>query len=185
MSGISQQIKDLVNNGIELLEKGLGTTMESMLIQLVSTIILFLAIRYFFWNKITAIIEERKSMIEEGLKAKDDALAESVLIQNENKEIKEKARLEARDIVENSKTRAQYESEQIINQAKDKAKDEINRAKGAIEVEKRKAENQIQKEIIDNAFLLSEKIIGKELDQTKHQELVDDFIAQLGNEPHA
>ena len=53
IASISQNIKDIVNNGLEILEKGLGTTLESMLIQLVATIVLVLAVRYLFWDKIT------------------------------------------------------------------------------------------------------------------------------------
>ncbi len=42
-----------------------------------------LAVRFLFWDKITAILEERKRLVEAGLQAKDDALNEAIRIQEE------------------------------------------------------------------------------------------------------
>ena len=77
---------------LKFLGKGFGTTLESMLIQLTATIILILAVRYLLWNKVTAILEERKRLIEAGLVAKDEAQAEAVRIQEENKRLLEEAK---------------------------------------------------------------------------------------------
>ena len=54
--------------------------------------------------------------------------------------------------------------------------------KEAIELERIKVEDYISDQIIDTAFLLSQKIIEEELDQTKHQELINDFISKMGNQ---
>jgi len=181
MASISQQIKDIVNNGIEILEKGFGTTLESMLIQLTATIILILAVRYLLWNKVTAILEERKRLIEAGLVAKDEAQAEAVRIQEENKRLLEEAKKEAQEIIESAKKRGYSEAEQIISEAKQQAENELKRAKEAIEAEKIKAEDYISEQIIDTAFLLSQKILQEELDPLKHQELVNNFLGKMEN----
>ena len=69
------KVSDIVNNGLEILKR--SWTTESMLIQLVATIVLVLAVRYLFWDKITAILEE-KELIDEGLLAKDEAQQEAL-----------------------------------------------------------------------------------------------------------
>lgn len=182
IASISQNIKDIVNNGLEILEKGLGTTLESMLIQLVATIVLVLAVRYLFWDKITAILEERKKLIDEGLLAKDEAQQEAIRIQEENERLLQEARNQAQEIIESAKQRGYNEAEQIIQEARIKAENEQRRAKEAIELERIKVEDYISDQIIDTAFLLSQKIIEEELDQTKHQELINDFISKMGNQ---
>lgn len=179
MADLSQKIRDIINNGLEILENGLGTTLESMLIQLVATIILVLAVRFLFWDKITAILEERKRLVEAGLEAKDEAINESIKIQEENLLLKEEAKKEAKEIIESSKRRSFYEAEQIISEAKEKADNEVKRAKEAIEIEKRKAEEYISDEIIDTAFLLSQKIIKDEIDEEKHRSLINDFMNKV------
>lgn len=179
MADLSQKIRDIINNGLEILENGLGTTLESMLIQLVATIILVLAVRFLFWDKITAILEERKRLVEAGLQAKDDALNEAIRIQEENIILKEDAKKQAKEIIESSKRRSFYEADQIISDAKERADNEVKRAKEAIEIEKRKAEDYISDEIIDTAFLLSQKIIKEEINEEKHRSLISDFINKV------
>ena len=54
-------------------------------------------------------------------------------------------------------------------------------AKAQIEKEVAQANETIKKEIIEVAYLLAEKIINKEIDQEKHEELIESFLKNEGN----
>lgn len=179
---LSQQIKDIVSNGLEILEKGLGTTAQSMAIQLAATIVLVLAIRFLFWDKVTAILEKRKNLVAEGLQARDDALAESERIQKENEQLLTKAKQEADQIIASARERSHSEADKIIANAKASANREMKRVQDAIEIEKRNARDSVAKEIVNTAFVLSKKIINQEINEEKHRALVDDFLIKLEEE---
>ena len=71
------KVEQLVFDGLRFIEDGLGVTIQEMLIQLAATLVLFLAVRFLVWNKVTAILDERKKVVTEALKTRDDALEES------------------------------------------------------------------------------------------------------------
>lgn len=161
LSGISESIRGIVNNGLEFLEKGFGVTLQSMAVQLVATLLLFLAVRFLLWGKITAIIEKRKQAFDDAIKAKDDALAEALTVSEETAELQKQIKLEANQIIENAKSRSYLEADKIINNAKNEAVNKLNNAEEEIKLMKIKAENEIKQEIVDVAYLMATKVMSE------------------------
>lgn len=185
MADIGQKIQDIINNGIEFLEKGLGVTLQSMLIQLIATLLLFLAIRYLLWNKITVILEKRKAMIEESLKSKEDAELALVELRKESQAEVEAARKKADDIVEKAKKQAYEEAQAIVDQSKEEAKLQMQRANEQIKRERLEVEDALMGEVVDIASLLATQLIEKEIDSKKHSALINEFLEKVVKEKHA
>ena len=177
---VADSINDLVQNGLEFLEKGFGVTAQSMLVQLLATLVLFLAVKYLLWDKITDILEKRKSAIEESFKAKDEALLESVKASEEAQKMRQDAKAEASTIIENAKKRSYVEADKIINDANIEAKSRIENAEEEINSMKNKAQDDIKNEIVDIACLMAEKIVEKEVDKKKYSKLVEQTINEAG-----
>ena len=80
---MSEEIENLLNQAIEFLNKDLETSqalsnmLVTFILQLLATLVLFLVIRFKFWNVITAMIEKRETKIADSLKEKDEALKEA------------------------------------------------------------------------------------------------------------
>lgn len=182
MERVAETIKDIIFSGIDLLEKGLGVTFSTMIIQLLATLILFLFVRFFFWNKITKILEDRKALVTKGLDEKDKAIAEAGVIRDQILEEKAHAKKEASMILDEAKKRATSEGRDIIRLAKIEAEEEKSTAKEEIKLEKARLEKEISNKIVEVASALAEKIIEDEVDTKKHKKLIDQFIDKAGQQ---
>ena len=63
---------------------------------------------------------------------------------------------------------------------REKADQIIRKAKADIERDRREARETIKKEIVDVSQVISEQIIGREINMDDHRDLIDDAIDKLG-----
>ena len=54
-----------------------------------------------------------------------------------------------------------------------------------LDIERRKAELQLRDDVAALAIGAAEKLIGERLDDEKHRQLIQEYIDQLGEQPHA
>lgn len=172
---IGDSIGDLVKQGLEILIDP-ENAITSVIIQLVGTLILFLAVRFLFWDKITKVIEEKKQNATKAFAELEKAKKESAEISKNNEMAFEQAKQEGYQIVERAKQKSYYEAEEIVKKAQITADMKLEDAREQIEKEINKANEQIKKEIIEIAYLLANKIVAKEVDASKHDELIKEFL---------
>jgi len=145
-------------------------------IQICATILLFLAVRFFLWKPITNILETRRAAIDKDLKDAEDAKQNAVEIEeNLRKELVD-ARAKVKEMLDNAEKEANIKRDEIINQAKDEARRRMDNLDAELEQEKKNMSEQIRKEIVDIAFAAAEKIVAKEIDQSKYLDVVDDIL---------
>lgn len=103
---MSEEIENLLNQAIEFLNKDLETSqalsnmLVTFILQLLATLVLFLVIRFKFWNVITAMIEKRETKIADSLKEKDEALKELEIAKKEAEAVKLESKKTANLIIE-------------------------------------------------------------------------------------
>lgn len=178
MLGIAESMKDFVNRGLELFtdtENGI----TSIIMQLAATLLLFLAVRFLVWDKVTAVIEERERKSQEAFDALNKAKLDTQAIYEKAKEDEALAKQEANSIIERAKEKSYSEAEEIISKANLEANMRLEKAKEEIDLEVKKASEQIKEEIVNTAYLLAEKIINEEIDKKEHQDLVSDFMKKV------
>ena len=145
-------------------------------IQIVATVILFIAIRFLFWKPITKILESRKEQIDKDLADAEQAKANALEIEASlNKELAD-AKAKVKEMLDNAEKEANIKRETIINSAKDEARRRLDNLEVELVEEKRSMEKQIKQEIVDIAFQAAEKIVSKEIDHDKYLDVVDDII---------
>ena len=147
-------------------------------IQLVSTIILFLAVRFFLWKPITKILEERRDAIDKELKEAEEAKANSIQIEQDLLAEKERAKAEIKALISKAEHDANVQREAIINDAKEEAKRRLDNLEHELIQEKANMEADIKKEIVDIAFQAAEKIVAKEIDREKYMDFINDFLEE-------
>ena len=175
LSEVSEEISSTVESGLEVI-LNFYQAYKSIIIQLCATLILFLVVRIFLWKKVTAIIEKKEQNERDAFKSLDEAKKESERIRKETaKEIEDKKQ-EGADIIDRAKQKSYKEAEEIIKKAQIDASMRIEDAKEQIKKEVAKANEEIKKEIIETAYLLAEEIIKREIDKSKYDELVNEFI---------
>ncbi len=147
-------------------------------IQLASTIILFIVIRFLLWKPITKILEARRDAIDKELNEAKEAKEQAAKLEEELILEKKKAQAEIRDLISNAEKEANLRREEIINQAKEEAKKRLANLEDELAIEKANMQNDIKKEIIDIAFAAAEKIVSKEVDKDKYLDVIDDILEE-------
>jgi F-type H+-transporting ATPase subunit b len=148
---------------------------------LVVAVVLFLATKYIL-PPLNKALEERQAKIKSALDAADEARAEAEAAGDERQEILNAARNQARDIIAS----AQATSDQVKAEAAGRAQVEADRivaaANGEVSAARQRAIDEASARIGEIVFDLVAKIVGREVDQSSHQDLVREAVAALNAE---
>lgn len=157
-----------------------GVDFWTALFVLLNTLLIFFVAKKFLFvpvmNMIKSRQEEIDSMYLEANNAKDEALA----LEAEYKEKLSQAALTGERMVKEAVERGHHREEEILRQANLEAEAIMAKASQDIAREKKKALNDAKDEISDIAMAIAEKVVGRELNDADHADLVDGFIDRLG-----
>ena len=154
----------------------------TLIAQLLNLFIQVMLIKKFLFKPIREVLAKRKALadaeIAEATKAKEEAQS----LKSEYEESMKQARDKANDILNTAQKSASQQSEEIIREANAQAVSIKAKAERDIEQERRKAVNEIKDEIGDMAMEIAGKVIGREINSSDHEKLIDDFINKVGEE---
>lgn len=136
----------------------------------------------FFWNKLLAILDQRREAADKEITDAQAARAEAMTIKETYEENMRKARVQAEDILSTAQRNATARSEEIIGQAQQQAAQLKLKAAADIEMEKKKAINDAKNEISGLAMAIAGKVVERELNEADQTQLIDRFIEELGDE---
>ncbi|MEC9490644.1 MAG: F0F1 ATP synthase subunit B [Halanaerobiales bacterium] len=153
-----------------------------MLWQLVNFFILLYLLRRFLYSPIKNMLDKRAEQINGDI---DDAIMQREKAEELKAEYEQKlkdARGEAQEIIDNAESRANKKAKEIIQKAEDKA--EKVKVKKLEEIEQAKKETMadLRDQIASYTVLAANKLIQEQLDESKHQVMIDQFIDELDAE---
>ena len=149
---------------------------------LISTLLIVLIVKKFFWNYVRQYLEQRQAFIQSQLYESKAKLQESEKLKTQYEEKMANAKQEALDLISAAKNTASREAGEIVSKARDDAHAIKEKAEMEIEHEKAKVREQLKEEISEVAFLAARKIVEKELDESTHKKYVEDFIDEAGEQ---
>ena len=149
---------------------------------LISTLLIVLIVKKFFWNYVRQYLEQRQAFIQSQLDESKANLQESEKLKTQYEEKMANAKQEALDLISAAKNTASREAGEIVSKARDDAHAIKEKAEMEIEHEKAKVREQLKEEISEVAFLAARKIVEKELDESTHRKYVEDFIDEAGEQ---
>lgn len=173
---LAETLKNFVEESLGLL---LGVGLEEILIQLGGTLVLFLVVRKFFWKNLTEFIEKRRAYMDEELFKAEAMKLEAADIKANADDTLKTLRNSVSKTLEDARVRASKEEAEIISKAKAEAQRLKLEAEKEVELEVQKAQDQIKKEIVSVATVLAEKIIQKEVDETKYAKWVEEATNEV------
>ena len=157
-----------------------GLTPE-VFITIANTFILFLILKKLLFKPVMQIMDDRDAEINRNIDKGKKAKEEGLKFKSEYETKVGAARSEGQQIVESAKRRAEERSSEIIAQAKQEAENIKIKASADIEKERQQAYNDVKGEISSIALLAASKVIEKDIDKSKHEELIDEFIKEVGD----
>ena len=151
-----------------------------ILVSLANLVILFLLVKKFLYKPVKKMLETRQATIDgdyaKANEAKEQALADKLAYEEKLSD----AKAEADGVIQSAVSIAKARENEILAEAKEKADAILRKASDDAALELKKAEKSIKDEIVGVSTLLAEKLLERELTEKDNKELIDSFIAEIG-----
>ena len=154
----------------------------TLIAQICNLFIQLFVFKKFFWEKIMAILDQRREAADKQITDAEAAKAEAMAIKATYEKNMAESKAKADDILMNAQRSASMRSEEIISQAQQQAAQIKSKASSDIEMEKKKAINDAKNEISGLAMAIAGKVVERELNTADQEKLIDRFIDELGEQ---
>ena len=162
------------------IENYLRLNIVDALLVLISTFLIVVIGRKYFWNILKDYLDRRQEYIKAELNEAEGKNKESQKLFMESKSEIMKARKQADEILEMAESDAKKEANMIVAEARKKAEELLERAREEIALEKREAAENIKEQMGIIALAAAKEIIEKEVDEKAHRKFIKDFIHEAG-----
>lgn len=153
----------------------------TMLVQLCSTLVLFLLMKKILWKSVKNFLDARADKMQADLaeseKAKQEALSDRQKALAQLNEASSKSE----EIVEAAIKQAKDEKAAIIAQADKEAAAVRTKAQVQIEAERQAMYESVRREIVDVALAAAEKLVGENSGETLDRQAIDAFVKEASN----
>lgn len=160
--------------------KPVVTLSYELVFQIINTIILFIVLKKILFKPVLNIIDSRENAIKEDIATGENAKNEGLALKAEYEQKISLAKNEGQEIIKQATLRAEQKSNEIISTAKEEANSLKDRANKDIAQEKEKVMNELKNDISSIAILAASKVIEEDIDQAKHEEMINKFIEEVG-----
>ena len=151
-----------------------------VVISLANLVILFLILKKFLFEPVKKIKAQRENEIEAQYRKAEKTRQEANELKAGWEEKIATADQKADEIINEAVERANSRNEVMLYESREKADQIIRKAKADIERDRREARETIKKEIVDVSQVISEQIIGREINMDDHRDLIDNAIDRMG-----
>lgn len=148
--------------------------------QIINFLILYFVLRKYLFKPVTGHMNSRTEKIENAFKEAESKKKEANELHTEYMSKLDNIKEERNQIIKEATRRAEERGNEIVKAAELDAKKILERASQDIEREKQKAINELKDQLSTLAIITASKVIEKELDQQAHQQLIQQFIDEVG-----
>ena len=167
---------------LEKFESFVGVNVWTMLFAWCNLLILYLFLKKLLFKPLKNMIDSRQKEIDDMYTDAETSRKEAQGLRSEYEEKLSKASEESEEMLKNATRRARLKEEEILKEADEKAKSVLERAEKQIELEKARAINDIKDEVSGMAIGIAAAVIERDVSESEHKELIDSFIAKIGDE---
>ncbi|AKU79293.1 F0F1 ATP synthase subunit B [Spiroplasma turonicum] len=172
-------LDDSQKYGLPNIIEGLFPNLPILIAHILSTIVIILLLSKLVYKPFRQAIKDRRKKINALL---DEASSKQTIANKNNADAArflEKAKDEAKGIVDSARWQADSIKFEIINNAKKEAQNIQEHANKILDFEKNEARETIRKEIIDIAFDVAEKVVAKSISKSDNEKLINDFLDSI------
>lgn len=154
--------------------------LHDAVLTLIAMFVLYLALSYFLFNPVRAMLEKRQAKIAAELAEAAEADAAAKALREEYESKLANIEKEADEILSDARRRALLSENQIIAEAKEEAHRIMERARVEAELEKSKVADEVKKEMISIASVLAGKVVAANMTTDIQAELIDETLKEMG-----
>ena len=165
----------------EKFESFVGVNFFTLIFAWANLLILYLVLRKILFRPIKGMIDSRQKEIDDMYESaeKDKSAAEAM--RKDYEERLGNAAEESEQMLRDAQRRALLKEEEILKEAAEQARRTKERAEEQIALEKRQAMNDIKDEVSAIAIQIAEAVVARDVAAEEHAELIDGFIAEMGD----
>lgn len=145
----------------------------------ITFIVVAFVLRRFAWGPLLKAVDDREKNIVNAIESAKRERAEAEKLLSEQKTAIAQARQEAAEQVRKTQSDMEKFREELMGKARKEAEELKADARRTIDEERNKAVNEIKNEAVKLSIQIAEKLISEKLDDAKHQQLAQQFVADL------
>lgn len=145
-------------------------------------VIVYLVLRRFAFPQINQLLEDRRAAIQGRMEEAEEEFAEAQETREAYEAKLREAREEADRIVEEARSTAESLRQDIIDKAEAEAEQIVQRAQNEAANERDRVLQQLRREVGEVSVELASRIVERELDESTHRELVDEYVNRLSRQ---
>ena len=154
--------------------------LTTIIATLLNTLILFLILKHFLFDKVNKVIDDRQKEIQDSYDRADEAEKNAQKLEADYNEKIGQAKEESAEIIRDATRKAQVRADEIIDEARVEARGIRTNAENEIEREKKIAVNAIKDEISQIACSAAAAVVEKDLTSEDNEKLIEKFIDNVG-----
>lgn len=143
--------------------------------------ITFAVLKKFLFKPVKKMIDDRQTEIDTMYADADAAKQKAAELEQEYQQHLQSIRDERDTLLREATARAQKREEEIVGEARAEAATLRAAAEADIAQERKKAVNDLKNEIGGIAVDIAGKVVEREINETDHKALIDEFIRNVGD----
>lgn len=160
----------------------ISVNLWQILISLANLLIMFLILKRFLFKPVQNVMAARQQQVDKMYgDAEEDRTAAKGMKQEYEARLAT-AREEADGIVKNAVQSAQRKGDAILSEASTQASRMKQKAEEEISMERKQMLMDVRSEISDIAVSIASKVVEREVQKQDHENFVDEFIRNVGEE---
>ena len=152
----------------------------TFLAQICNLMIQLVIFKKLLLNPVKKVIAERKAKADSQIADAEKLRTEAEAMKAEYEQNLQNARTEANQIMAAAQKTATARSEELLGEARAQAAALKQKAEADIAQERKKAVNEVKDEIGGMAMEIASKVVEREIKEADHQDLIDEFIKNVG-----
>lgn len=153
----------------------------SVVFQIIAFILLYLLLNKFAFGPLSRVLEKRRELVKDQMESAERNQKESEKLLAEQQQRLQETRQEAQEILEQARKSSSKQAHDLIEQAKEEANRLKEEALKDIENERNKAVAALRSQVSAMAVMIASKIIEKQVDEKTQQELIDQYLKEVGD----
>ncbi|WP_268876164.1 MULTISPECIES: F0F1 ATP synthase subunit B [Bacillaceae] len=157
-------------------------TFGDAIFQILGFLVLMWLLKRYALGPVMDMMEKRENHIAEQISSAEKNRQDAEKYLEEQREAIQQARLEAKEIVENTRRMSEQQAEELKAEAKREADRRIEAAIAQINQEKEQAISALREQVSTLSILVASKVIERELDEQEQEKLIQETLKEVGEE---
>ncbi|MBV7389094.1 F0F1 ATP synthase subunit B [Enterococcus alishanensis] len=161
-----------------------NTTLGNLMAVTIAFIILLILLKKFAWGAVQNILQQREDKIANDLDSAEQSRLKATQLEKEREDQLANSRSDAAEIIKNAKENGELTRQSILNDTDTEVAARKARAKAEINDERENALTSVKDDVASLSLEIAEKILSKELSADAHENLINQYLDQLGKTKH-